>query len=186
MRSARRLAAQAELLDEGAIALEILALQVVQEAPAAPDELEQSTTGVVVVLVRAEVLGQLVAALGQHRDLDFGRAGVRLVLAELPDMLQLLFLGEGHLSPLVDVSPRVSARREGRTRAAGAGSASRVADLGGFDAFAGISAGDRALAGAGARGRDVRRRRAAPVPARLRRGRALPDRVGHEADDGVA
>src|SRR4029078_4455794 len=128
IRPAERLAAQAELLDEGAIALEILALQVVQEAAAPSDELEQATTRVVVVLVRPEVLGQLVDALGQHRDLDLGRARVRLVLAELPDMLQLLFLGEGHLSPLFDVSPRVSARREGRTRAAGAGSASRVAD----------------------------------------------------------
>src|SRR4051812_24786325 len=125
---ALRLAAQAELLDQGAVALEILALQVIQEAAAPSDELEQAATRVVVVLVRAEVLGQLVDALGQHRDLDLGRAGVRLMLAELPDMLQLLFLGEGHLSPLVDVSPRVSARREGRTRAAGAGSASRVAD----------------------------------------------------------
>src|SRR3954470_24916459 len=125
---ALRLAAQAELLDQGAVALEILALQVVQEAAAPSDELEQAATRVVVVLVRPEVLGQLVDALGEHRDLNLGRAGIGLVLAELPDMLQLLFLGEGHLSPLVDVSPRVSARREGRTRAAGAGSASRVAD----------------------------------------------------------
>src|SRR4051794_9098747 len=114
---ALRLAAQAELLDQGAVALEILALQVVQEAAAPSDELEQAATRVVVVLVRAEVLGQLVDALGQHRDLDLGRAGVRLVLAELPDMLQLLFLREGHLSPLVDVSPRSQlAAKEERAR----------------------------------------------------------------------
>src|SRR3954467_15540441 len=99
---ALRLAAQAELLDQGAVALEILALQVVQEAAAPSDELEQAATRVVVVLVRAEVLGQLVDALGQHRDLDLGRAGVRLVLPELLNVIELLFLGEGHASPLDD------------------------------------------------------------------------------------
>src|SRR4051794_9491513 len=102
----KELAAEAELLDEGAVALEILALQVVQEPAAAADELEQATTGVVVVLVRAQMLGQCVDPLGQHRDLDFGRARVRLVLAELADVAQLLFLGEGHPSPFVGVSPR--------------------------------------------------------------------------------
>src|SRR3954447_11861410 len=51
-----RLAAQAELLDEGPIALEILALKVVQEAAAAADELQQSTTRIVVVLVTPRVL----------------------------------------------------------------------------------------------------------------------------------
>src|SRR3954451_2201064 len=47
------LAAEAELLDEGAIALEILALQVVQEPAAPADELEQATARVVIVLVGA-------------------------------------------------------------------------------------------------------------------------------------
>src|SRR3954470_21876979 len=95
-----RLAAQAELLDEGAIALEILPLKVVQEAAAAADELQQATTRVVVVLVTAQVLGELVDALCQHRDLHLRRAGVGLVFAELLNVLQLLFLGEGHPSPL--------------------------------------------------------------------------------------
>src|SRR6185312_144178 len=112
----KELAAEAELLDEGAIALEILALQVVQEPAAAADELEQATTRVVVVLVRAQVLGQRVDPLGQHRDLDFRRTGVVLALAELRDVLQLLFLGEGHASPLESGHPGPS-RREGRTRA---------------------------------------------------------------------
>src|SRR5581483_2531106 len=111
------LAAEAELLDEGAVALEILALQVVQEPAAATDQLEQATTRVVVVLVRAQVLGQGVDPLGQHRDLDFGRARVRLVFPELADVLQLLFLGEGHrASPLVEVTQVTAAAKEGRVR----------------------------------------------------------------------
>src|SRR5215475_11068661 len=65
------LAAEAELLDEGAIALEIFPLQVVQEPAAATDELEQPATRVVIVLMRPEMLRELVDALRQHRDLDF-------------------------------------------------------------------------------------------------------------------
>src|SRR5215470_6678198 len=74
------LAAQAELLDQGAVALDVLPLQVVQETAAPADQLEQPATRVVVVLVRPEVLGQLVDALRKHRDLDLRRAGVGLVL----------------------------------------------------------------------------------------------------------
>jgi hypothetical protein len=51
------LAAQAELLDEGAVALEVVLLQVVQEAAAPPDELEQPAPRIVVVLVGAQMLG---------------------------------------------------------------------------------------------------------------------------------
>src|SRR3954451_13185175 len=114
----RRLAAQAELLDEGAVALEIFALQVVQEPAAPADELQQPAARVVIVLVRAKVVRELVDALREHRDLHLRRARVGLVLAELLNVLQLLFLGEGHPSPLVDVSPRSwnAAKEDARDR----------------------------------------------------------------------
>src|SRR5438552_18689074 len=80
----KELAAEAELLDEGAVALEVLPLQVVQEPAAPADELQEPAARVVVVLVRPEVPRQHVDPLGQHRDLDFRRARVGLVLAELP------------------------------------------------------------------------------------------------------
>ena len=66
------LTAQAELLDEGAIALKIFLLQVVQEAATSSDELEEPAPGRVVLLVRAEMLSQLVDALREHRDLHLG------------------------------------------------------------------------------------------------------------------
>src|SRR3546814_4647829 len=52
------LPAQAELLDEGLVARGILAVQVIEQAAAAVDHLQQTTTAVVVVLVGLEVLGQ--------------------------------------------------------------------------------------------------------------------------------
>src|SRR5205823_6438257 len=89
------LAAQAELLDEGSIALEVVLLQVIQEAAALAYELEQPTSRVVVVLVGAQMLGQVVDPLRQHRDLDLRRTGVGLVAAVLRDDLLLCFLGQG-------------------------------------------------------------------------------------------
>src|SRR5205085_10186538 len=77
------LAAQAELLDEGAVALEIVLLQVVEEAAAAADELEEPAARGVVVAVRPQMLGQLVDALGEHCDLHLRRAGVGLAAAVL-------------------------------------------------------------------------------------------------------
>src|ERR1022692_4198532 len=90
------LAAQAELLDQGAIALEVVLLQVVQEAAPPADELQQPSARVVVVPVRAQMLRQLVDALRQHRYLHLRRAGVGLAAAVLVDDLLLGFLGKGH------------------------------------------------------------------------------------------
>src|SRR5262245_35029607 len=87
---------EAQLLDQGSIPLEILALQVVQEPAAASDELEQAAPRVMVLRVRAEMLRQLVDARGQQCDLHLRRAGVGLTLAVLADDLLFCFLAEGH------------------------------------------------------------------------------------------
>src|SRR4051794_10966918 len=54
-----RLAAKTQPLDERAVAVDVGLLQVLQQAATAPHEREQTTTGVVVVLVQLEVLGQV-------------------------------------------------------------------------------------------------------------------------------
>ncbi len=71
-----RSAADAELLDQRAVARLALALEVVEQRTTLRDHLEQATTGVVVLGVRLEVAGQVVDALGEDRDLDFRLAGV--------------------------------------------------------------------------------------------------------------
>ena len=50
----------------------------------------------VVLLVLAEVLGELVDARREESHLDLWRAGVSLVLGELPDDVCLGFLRERH------------------------------------------------------------------------------------------
>src|SRR5580700_11195057 len=78
----RCLLAEAELLDEGAVALEVAAAQVVEEAAAAADQHQQTAARVVILGLLAQVLGQMVDALGQQRDLDLGGAHVLLICAE--------------------------------------------------------------------------------------------------------
>src|SRR5918994_7922178 len=85
----RQLPPEAQLLDQGSTTLEILALQVVQQAPAAADELQQPAPRVMILRVRAQVLSQFVDACRQERDLHLGRAGVRIGRAVLADDLLL-------------------------------------------------------------------------------------------------
>jgi len=63
------LTTQAETIDDLVIALNIYALEVVQKTPALRDHLEQAAPRMVIFLVRLEMLGQLVNALAEQRNL---------------------------------------------------------------------------------------------------------------------
>ena len=71
--------AQAEFLDDSAVPIDILLHQIVEKATATTNHFEKTATGVVVFLVLFQVLGQVVDAASQDRDLDFGRTRVTLV-----------------------------------------------------------------------------------------------------------
>src|SRR5205085_3739610 len=87
---------QPELLDESAVAVEVLALEVVEQPPPLADEHQQAAPRVVVVLVLAEVLGEVVDAAREQRDLHLGRARIRVGLAELLDDFALLLGRQRH------------------------------------------------------------------------------------------
>src|SRR5262249_9387401 len=92
---------QAELLDEGTVALDVLALQVVEETATATHEAQQTPARVVIFGVLPKVLGEVVDPPGQERDLHLRRSGVRGPTPVLLDDFLLDFLGEAHGSPLV-------------------------------------------------------------------------------------
>src|SRR5690349_15815380 len=96
LRSGRALAAQAQLLDQRAVALQIVPLHVGQQPAPPADQLEQAAAGMVVVLVHLHVLGELADPLREQGDLHLGGAGVGRGCPEFPDQLRLLFLGERH------------------------------------------------------------------------------------------
>lgn len=91
-----KLSAQTERLNELAVAFDVDAGQVLEQTAAAANQQEQSTTAVVVVRVRLEMRSQLVDALGEHRDLNLGRARVVLGGRVLADDLLLFGSGERH------------------------------------------------------------------------------------------
>src|SRR5215212_6202278 len=98
---------QAQFLDDLAVAVDIRALQVVEQAATLSDHLEEATTTVVVLLVGAKVIRQIVDALREQRNLNASRSTVCLMRPELLDGRALF---ESH----VLVSPRAGARRRCR------------------------------------------------------------------------
>src|SRR3990172_2045578 len=77
--------ADSELVDDRAVALRVPVLEVLEEPAPLADQHEQPPARVMVLAVLFEVVGQPVDALGEQRDLDFGRAGVAVVGTELLD-----------------------------------------------------------------------------------------------------
>ena len=84
----------AQLGDDGAVALDVVLRHIVQQTAALADHLEQAHTAVVVLLVHLQVLGELIDALGEDGDLDLGGAGVALMGLVGLDDVGLLFLGD--------------------------------------------------------------------------------------------
>ena len=89
----RDLSSQTELCDDGAIAFDVVLLEVTEEVTSVTDHLIQAATAVVILLVLLQVLGERVDTEGQDRDLDFRRTGVAFVNLVLFDKSLLLFLG---------------------------------------------------------------------------------------------
>lgn len=70
------LLAQAEALNQRAIAIDVRALEVVQQLATAAHHAQQTAAGMVILYVLFEVTGEVVDACGQQGHLDFGRTRV--------------------------------------------------------------------------------------------------------------
>src|SRR5439155_22946514 len=90
------LPANAELVDDRAVPLGILVLEIFEQAPSLADQHQQSPPRVMVLRVGLEVLGEAVDPLGDERDLDLGRTRVALVRLELLDQALLAVDGKRH------------------------------------------------------------------------------------------
>ena len=65
-----------QLGDQSTVTVDVLLCQIVQHLAALTNHHQQATTGVVVVLVDTQVLGQLVDTGGEDGNLNLGGAGV--------------------------------------------------------------------------------------------------------------
>jgi hypothetical protein len=71
----------------------IVIAEVIQETPATTDHLKQAPPRMMIFLVQLEMLRQIRDSIRQHRDLDFRRSRVVLVLPVLMNQIELGFFG---------------------------------------------------------------------------------------------
>src|SRR5262245_24193160 len=90
------LLAKPQVLDQLLVALEVLALEVIEQTPAQADHAQETAPRVVVLGVRLQVLGEMSDALGEERDLNLGRPGIAFVLPVFLDRLAFAYGGDWH------------------------------------------------------------------------------------------
>jgi hypothetical protein len=96
------LLAEVQGRDRLPITVEARLLEVIEEPAPLGDQLEETTTRVVVLRVGLEVLGEVGDALGEEGNLDFGRARIGLMRAEFSDEFRFLFDVKRHFLSLSD------------------------------------------------------------------------------------
>ena len=67
---------EAELLDQGAVPIDVFALEIIQQATALTHDLEKTASRMMILRVRPEMLLESRDPLRQERDLYLGRAGI--------------------------------------------------------------------------------------------------------------
>ena len=79
------LAADPKFRDERSIALNVVAAEVIEQAPPTPDQHQQAAPRVMILFMGLQVLGQVLNALGEQSDLHLSRPRVGVVAAVLSD-----------------------------------------------------------------------------------------------------
>src|SRR5262245_31534500 len=80
---------QAQFLDDGPVALDVVLHDVVEQPPTPSHQHPQTSLRVEVLLVDLHVLGEVLDAIGQQRDLHLRRTGVAVVQTMLGDRVAL-------------------------------------------------------------------------------------------------
>src|SRR6478672_10910438 len=87
---------KAELGDQAGVALLVLAAEVIEQRTALVDHHQKAAARMVVLRMGFEMLGQVVDAFGQDRDLDLGRTRVVLALSMFLDQRAFALGGNRH------------------------------------------------------------------------------------------
>ena len=83
-------------LDEIGVALGVFALEVIEQPSSLSYQLQQPPAGMVILCVDLEMLGEVVDALAEERDLNLRRARVTVVCLVRPDNAALPVTAQRH------------------------------------------------------------------------------------------
>jgi hypothetical protein len=83
--------AQPELLNQSAIPVDVLFLEVIQETSPLSHQFDQAPAGVMVFGVNLEMVGQVTDPLAQNGHLNLSGAGIRVMQAKPVDDVTFLF-----------------------------------------------------------------------------------------------
>src|SRR5262249_6938226 len=97
VRGNEALLTQAETTDETVVPIRITLSQILQQAVALPDQLQQAASRRAVLLMGLDCLGQLGDPLGQQGDLNLGRPGVVVVKPIAFDQLLPFSVRDRHI-----------------------------------------------------------------------------------------
>src|SRR5262249_20586114 len=93
-RRTRSLLADTELADQLRVPVGILPFEIVEQTPALAHQLQEAAPRVMVLKVRLEVLGEVINALAEQRDLDFRGTRISGMGPIATDQLTLTFIGQ--------------------------------------------------------------------------------------------
>jgi hypothetical protein len=91
-----RLLAYSQPLNEALVSFKIVIFEIIQKPSSLADQLEKAASGMVILDVSLEMLGEVFNTLAKQRDLHLGRAGVRLMKPELLHNYLTLWLSNSH------------------------------------------------------------------------------------------
>jgi len=86
-----------KFLDERSVSFKVGSLKVFEELAPLSDDFQQTASGVCVLLMNLEVLGQIGDSLGEQGYLGFDRSGILVAIAILNHDLGLVLFGQCHL-----------------------------------------------------------------------------------------
>jgi hypothetical protein len=99
-----RLLAYSQPLNQALVSVKIVILEIIQEPSSLADKLQEAASGMVILNVSLEMLGEVFDTLAEQRNLHLRRAGVRLMKPKLLHDYLALWLSDPHRSPLFFLS----------------------------------------------------------------------------------
>jgi hypothetical protein len=102
------LTANTELFDHCSVTFNILALEVIEQTATLTDDLEQTTSGMVVFFVSPEMIRQIGDAFRKKCNLHLGRPGITLMGFEFLDDFLFAFCGQHGATSLILVNGLLS------------------------------------------------------------------------------